>query len=437
MTKFNPNDPSIWKDFDPFKEDDLNWDGDQNRPSVRKRPISLYRNIYKKFYVEHISKEDIRDIYKDVTSKDLKAEIHSITRTNFPEYKAVYDLCRYDRQYHEETVLAYLDWRKQEDYENKPVYLFRSPGNDLLDFYDQMIEKSKYGRAQSKDGLKYAPSHIYHLRFEKKYDIYYIKNFVKKHYNKDIDSAEANRVWRLYPWLTNKAHYYYTTDYAGGRGKGRLLAVDALDQVEVDNVFYLDLIRGQTSYNGPKLLQAGAYTGWSIIREVGTKWLDNSISIEEIKILLQDESDESMDEKRKRGSFLKKYKNVTFQIWTETFVVITDPNGNEHIFKKKKDALMFIANDLQRVGLVVKADRITRILKDGYVMMARPAGKGSGKGGKQHYDAMPGWKFKVDYRPNGYAINNKSCGSRTSLIIDNAVEKGWISKPTEIVKKQK
>lgn len=410
MHKFNPNDPALWKDYNPYSGEDLTWDGDKREQDVvrAKRPVSFYRQIYKEFYENHITQVDLIKKY----GEKLRKAIYTISKTNSPEYDAVYHLCRYSRQYHKEKVLDFIDWKTQDDYENKRVYLFRSPGKDLLKFYDQKINESEYGRANSKDGQKYLPSHIYHLRFEKEYDPEYIKSFVMKYYNREIDTAEANRVWRLYPWLTDQNHYYYATD--------------TLIQLTTD----IDT----NGYLNNHFRQTGEYTGWSIVYEQGTKWLENSKSIEKIKSLLETET---IDEKREREAFLKKHGKKKFQIWTETFTIITDPNTKEYTFKKKTDALNFIAKDLQKLGLVVKADRITQIIKDGKVMMSRPAGEGSGKGGKEWYDAMPGWTFTIDHRPNGYAVNGKPYHDGNKELIKHAIEKGWIDQPTEIVKKQK
>lgn len=409
MHKFNPNDPSLWKDYNPFEEEDLTWDGDKREQDVdskkSKYPISLWRQIYKEYFEDNVERVELVQIY----GEEMRSGIYRIT--SMDDFDAVYKLVRYKKPYHQRMIRQKKEWQEQWDRENKRVYLFRSPGKDLLEFYDQKINESQYGRATSKDGQKYLPSHIYHLRFEKEYDTDYIKSFVKKHYNRNIDTAEANKVWRLYPWLTDKDHYYFATD-----------TLSNLSQ----------WINTGTNLEG-HFHQVGEYVGWSMVYETGTKWLDNSKSIEEIKRLLENET---IDEKRSREAFFKAHGNKTFQIWTETFVVITDPNGKEYTFKKKMDALEFIAKDLKNLGLVVKADRITQILRDGKVMMSRPAGSGSGKGSKEWYDAMPGWTFTIDYRPNGYATNGTPA-YKINHTIQEAIDRGWIEMPTEVIRKQR
>ena len=403
MHKFNPNDPSLWKDYNPFEEEDLTWDGDKREQDVdskkSKYPISLWRQIYKEYFEDNVERADLVKIY----GEEMKTGIYRIT--SMDDFDDVYKLVRYKKPYHQRMIRQKKEWQEQWDRENKPVYLFRTPGKDLLAFYDEQIKESPREE-------RYLPSDIYHLRYEKTWDPDYIKSFVKKHYNKDIDTAECGRVWRMFPWLTDKDSVYYATTSA----------------TDLANVLDWHGIKG-TDY----LRQEGRFAGCSIVKAMGTKWLDNSKTFDEIEKIIEPEN---LDEKRAREAFFKAHGNKTFQIWTETFVVITDPNGKEYTFKKKMDALEFIANDLKNLGLAVKADRITQILRDGKVMMSRPAGSGSGKGGKEWYDAMPGWTFTTDYRPNGYATNGKP-NYKINHTIQEAIDKGWIDMPTEVVKKQR
>ena len=402
MHKFNPNDPSLWKDYNPYEEEDLTWDGDKREQDVdnkkSKHPISLWRQIYKEYFEDNIDRKELVKIY----GENMRTNIYRLTTID--NYETVYKLVRYKKPYHQRMQRLKKEWQEQWDRENAPVYLFRTPGRDLLDFYDKKIVESPREE-------RYLPSDIYHLRYEKTWDPDYIKSFVKKHYNKDIDAAECNRVWRMFPWLTNKDSVYYAD-------------TNATDMANTIN---------QHAVSNDSLRFEGRFAGCSIVKVHGTKWLDNSKTFDEIEKIIEPAD---LNEKRSKEAFFKAHGNKTFQIWTDTFVVITDPNGKEYTFKKKMDALEFIADDLKKLGLAVKADRITQILRDGKVMMSRSAGSGSGKGGKEWYNAMPGWTFAIDYRPNGFAVNGKGVYKLTATI-NAAIEKGWIDMPTEIVKKQK
>ena len=68
----------------------------------------------------------------------MRSQIFSITKLdNFDE---IYKLCRYKKPYHERIVRQKKEWQEQWDYENKTVYLFRSPGKDLLELLDEKIK---------------------------------------------------------------------------------------------------------------------------------------------------------------------------------------------------------------------------------------------------------------------------------------------------------
>jgi len=138
-------------------------------------------------------------------------------------------------------------------------------------------------------------------------------------------------------------------------------------------------------------------------------------------------------EKRK---WLELHGDKNIGKWHTQVVIITDPRGKEHKFEKKLDALTFIAPVLKNLGLVVKADRITQLLKDGKILMSRPAGTGSGKGNKEWYDATPGWTFSIQSQFSCYTVNG--CPNRKlTNTINHAIKNQWIPQPTEIFKSKK
>jgi hypothetical protein len=105
------------------------------------------------------------------------------------------------------------------NYSNKLVYILRSPGNDLLDFYDQQNNLlGKENRAHS----VIPPSVVYHYRFEHEYPLElfdksknygrfsYLRDQLKKYYV-TYDNTYWGQVYRSrYEWLINSPSEQHT-----------------------------------------------------------------------------------------------------------------------------------------------------------------------------------------------------------------------------------
>lgn len=112
------------------------------------------------------------------------------------------------------------DWVKKNNlktYGNQ-VYILRSPGNDLLDFYDQ---QNKLLGSDNRAYSAIPPSVVYHYRFEHRYpdelfdksknygQYAYLRDQLKNYYQTNDHTYWAQVFKRRYDWLVDNPHTEY------------------------------------------------------------------------------------------------------------------------------------------------------------------------------------------------------------------------------------
>jgi hypothetical protein len=99
----------------------------------------------------------------------------------------------------------YQEWHNRYGY-NKSVYVVRSPGNDLLDYYD--AQNLKRGAKTS----KLSPSEIFDIRFTHNRDKAYAKDLLKKKGLKVDPNMISGYANDIMGWLVDEPHQEWEFD---------------------------------------------------------------------------------------------------------------------------------------------------------------------------------------------------------------------------------
>ena len=275
-----------------------------------------------------------------------------------------------------------LYWRARSSEE---CFLLRSPGIDLMNRYDEAFDNKLY---------KYLPSFVYNLRKDVGFDNKKIIRYVKKHLGIDIDSVEATKFYRMYPWLTDQPSKFMLfetardlSDFIGG-------------MTDKHGVI-------TTDYKCRSISNLVGFTIEKVTRETRNQFDNDPQRVSdfsgfEVKTV---EHLEAQREEWRKNQFLNKVRSKTVLRFTETKVEVNE-FGVITMFDTKSEALDYLKNYIADVNLKVDANRMTQIIKDGAIMISQPAGKGSGKGAKISVDAYPGLTVKIAHVDNGYKVDH-------------------------------
>lgn len=259
-------------------------------------------------------------------------------------------------------------------------FLLYTPGIEHMKKYDKAYSNHKY-----------LPSFVYHIRYKIGYDLDKIQKHVKKNFGTDINQADAITLYRLYPWLTDQKSKFMVfeaaqdlIDYVGFFDNGRVIKTDQ-EARKLNNLlgFYMEKYERKTMdefKNHPDRI--------GDVNEVQLNTIDDVVKMRDLDIELKE---------------LKKLKGI--KRYTETVIEVNE-FGNVKQFPSKMEALTYLSKYITKAGYVVKADRITQIVKDGYIAIYKNAGAGAGSGSKIKVDAFPGLIIKVVYVDNGYKIKH-------------------------------
>ena len=275
-----------------------------------------------------------------------------------------------------------LYWRARSSLD---CFLLRSPGIELMDQYDQAFDNNLY---------KYLPSFVYNVRKDVGFDNKKIIMYVKKHLGIDIDNVEATKFYRMYPWLPDQPSKFMLFETA------KDLQHFIGGMADKHGVI-------TTDYNCRSIPNLVGFTIEKVTRETRKQFDDDpqrvlNFSNFEVKTV------EHLDVERQewhKNQFLNKVRSKTVLRFTETKVEVNE-FGKVTLFDSKTQALNYLSKYIVDAGYVVKADRITKIIKDGAILVSQSAGNGSGKGAKISVDAYPGLTVKIAHVDNGYKVNH-------------------------------
>jgi hypothetical protein len=396
----------LWKNYDPFVVDSRK-DIDLLKKTTTKSKRKIkeeYHLAYKLFFEDNLQYSQIQEMF----SEHGKRPFYTMLKLNNPNYLTIKNLIGLDKDEHDNNIKKRKEYQDEYDKTNKLVYVLRGPSPEFLNYYDEFFKNSK--------GMVYTPSLIYKLRYEMSYDIKQMIEEAKK-YMKKVDKSKIDTMLISYPWLV--------TDK-----KGSYIVFNTLTELN-------DAIgMGQYNCDG-HIFDKGKFKGCMIRYEKGTNLKNNANrDIKQFLKTLPSQTVKDMRELRNKKYFENYYGGKKLTLWTETYVEMTNSAGKKKYFKQKFELLKYLSKKIKSVGLVPKADRITQILKDGKFLYPIAGGKGKGKGIKKHIDAMPGYTFKIIYKPNGFALDGIRAG-KNHLTIKTAIKKGWISMPTELSLKQR
>jgi len=164
--KFNPNDPKLWKDYNPHERAVDYVDGknqtsilisNNNRRTwsneeIREKRTSKIREVKKEYalslqekkncYIDSFGPQRNNGLYKEL-SKKYGINIHYVSHIASNFYKTVSD------EEHEKNLAT---WNKQ--FGSFGIWRLHSPGQNLLSIYDKHYKNNKI-----------PPSAIFHIRF--------------------------------------------------------------------------------------------------------------------------------------------------------------------------------------------------------------------------------------------------------------------------------
>lgn len=192
---------------DPFKgfvfpsEDEIDFDTKCARVSLSKSTITKDQAEY--IWSKVWGPDRSTNLYKKL-AQELKCA-----------YDAVANVAR-GQHYHLDIAQTEFDaklaeWHKKYGY-NQHTYILRSPGNDLLDYYDKLNAERPIT-----DRLKLAPSEIFDARFRKKFNTKkdhrkYIKELLNSKGIKVDPAMHDNYAFRTLSWLVDEPHKEYRFD---------------------------------------------------------------------------------------------------------------------------------------------------------------------------------------------------------------------------------
>lgn len=261
---------------------------------------------------------------------------------------------------------------------SKDCYLIRFPGKDLIKLYDREYKNNKY-----------LPSHIYKIRYSIGYDTDKIIEYVKTKLGYKIDMVEAILVYKMYPWLTDQPSKF-------------ILFETMKDLTKQMGIGVIGLVMKTDPRH--KLDYTGCYIEKYIRKNINE--LDDHpqrmLDVKDIRI----NTEEDVLKMRDAELECKEIKSLKGIVrYTETCVEVNE-FGDVKTFETKTQALNYLSKYITDAGYVVKADRITQILKDGCIAIFENGGSGAGKGGKIKVDAFPGLTARVAHIDNGYKIKH-------------------------------
>lgn len=192
---------------DPFKgfvfpdEEEINLDTKRARVSISKSTITKDQADY--IWSKVWGPDRSTDLYKKLASK-LNCALDAVATVARGQH---YHLDITEEEY--DTKLA--EWHKMYGYKQH-TYILRSPGNDLLDYYDKLNAQRPIS-----DRLKLSPSEIFDARFRKKFNSKkehrkYIKNLL---ISKGIivdPTMHDTYAFKTLSWLIDEPHKEYRFD---------------------------------------------------------------------------------------------------------------------------------------------------------------------------------------------------------------------------------
>lgn len=165
--------------------------------------------LYKNVEPDHFLKKDTYQIAAAIHSDRMKEMYKD------PEYKKaarVRAKKKWDNPEYAEKVTKAITKMSKERFAHQQ-YVFRTPGSDLLDFYDKMWEQRV---AKFKCRIK--PSVVYQIRFLEDYEKGKMQKKILDICSEYIDVSDVNETFakelrkKHYKWLTTKKSKQYTFD---------------------------------------------------------------------------------------------------------------------------------------------------------------------------------------------------------------------------------
>ena len=197
------NDDSLWgnQETDALSHDELmdrKWLN--RRTSAEKEQISRSKCT--------ITKEQADEIWDSVWGEDRG---YPLFNKLAKKYKCAPDatssIAHNSHFYSTVTDIEYKqkldDWNKQFGHK-KQTYILRSPGNDLLDYYDEMNSKRGTG-----DISKIPPSVVFHCRFNidnEQERLDYMWQYCQQNNVKIKHKCDCKRYLNTFKWLVDKPH---------------------------------------------------------------------------------------------------------------------------------------------------------------------------------------------------------------------------------------
>lgn len=189
---------------DPFKdfvfptEKEINFDTKRAKMSITKSTITKDQADY--IWSKVWDADRSNDLYKQLAS-ELNCALDAVcTVARGSHYHLDITEAEYDAKL--------IEWHKKYGY-NKYTYILRSPGNDLLDYYDKLNSERPIS-----DRIKLSPSEIFDLRFRKSFNNKkearrYIKDLlISKGINVN-PSMHDTYAFNTLSWLIDEPHVEY------------------------------------------------------------------------------------------------------------------------------------------------------------------------------------------------------------------------------------
>lgn len=147
-------------------------------------------------------------------------------------------------------------------------YIVRSPGNDLLDYYDQEMLKL---HPASKAFSKIPPSKVFEIRFRTEYPIFkrganrpgkwaYIRNLLLNYYDTDDNTYYAQIYKTRFSWLVDQPHEQWEFEYAN---QAYNFLITKTNQSSIRKIISTN--REDTDIVKSQMFWRGSAKGWSVI----------------------------------------------------------------------------------------------------------------------------------------------------------------------------
>jgi hypothetical protein len=177
-----------------------------NAKDIENKVKALYKNVEP----DHFLKKDTYQINAAIHSDRMKKKYKD------PEYREAAKVTA-KKKYIEnpdfaKKVTKHITKMNKERFAHQQ-YVFRTPGSDLLDFYDKMWEQR-----DAKMKCRIQPSVVYQLRFLEEYEKGKMQKKILDICSKYIDVTDINETFakdtkkHVYKWLTTEKSKQYTFD---------------------------------------------------------------------------------------------------------------------------------------------------------------------------------------------------------------------------------